>query len=460
MSDSLRKRLLVTLLLALAVLWSFMTLATWVEARRELRGLLDSHLARSAGVLMSLVHHELHEHALGGESPKTLATDVAIAEMNAHLDTTRKLENTSFQVQTDDGRYTIRSANIPRHAFAGAANGFSNVTRGVQTWRVYTLHDPEEQVLVRVAEHSPLQEALVGRLAGWMILPALAGLPLMALLISAGVSRALRPLDRLTGNVKRMVPARLGTLDEGSAPAEVRPLVTAFNHLLARLRRLLEDERRFAGDAAHELRSPLSVIKTHAQVAGEADAPDQRERALARIDAGVANAEHLVTQLLSLARVEADAELGGGEALDLGALTQQIMAEIAPCAMAKDIELELSEQGPSTIPGNRIAVTMLIRNLLDNAIRYTPHDGRVTVAVATAGDEVLLKIADSGPGIAEGLRARVFDRFYRGRGNPATGSGLGLSIVRRVAELCRATVRLGTAGNGGLEVEVRFPITP
>jgi two-component system sensor histidine kinase QseC len=238
---------------------------------------------------------------------------------------------------------------------------------------------------------------------------------------------------------------------------EVAPLVNSLNALFGRVSRLIENERRFTADAAHELRTPLAALKTQAQVARGATGDAERRRALDNVIAGCDRAHRLVEQLLTLARLEPDQVGVHRERCDLRTLAQQTVAELAPAAMSRNIEIELTEGPPVTVVGYPGLIGILLRNIIDNAIRYSPGGTTVLVEAANAEGEARLTVTDEGPGIAPEEYDKVGQRFYRILGSGQSGSGLGLSIVHRIAEIHDAAVALGDAPGGmGLRVTVTF----
>jgi two-component system OmpR family sensor kinase len=239
------------------------------------------------------------------------------------------------------------------------------------------------------------------------------------------------------------------------APVEVRPLVRSLNSLLARLADAFDTQRRFAADAAHELRTPLTALTLQIQLARRAETAEERALALDRLEQGVKRSTRLVQQLLTMARLEPDAARTMG-AFDLGALAAAVVDDKRAFAHERQIALEVSAE-PVAISGQQDAMRILLANLVDNALRYTPAGGTVAVTVERNGADACIAVADSGPGIPDEERERVFDRFYRGRSAPAGGSGLGLAIVRQVATLHGGAVKLATSDAGGLLVSARFP---
>jgi len=262
------------------------------------------------------------------------------------------------------------------------------------------------------------------------------------------------PLLKITVEATALEP-----LSEAALPSEVRPLVHALNGLLERLDHALVAQRSFIADAAHELRTPLTAVHLQAQLAERATSDAERAAALSELKGGLERATRLSEQLLALAREEPGVSERAPVSVDLGASARGIVADLAPLAAAKNIDLGLSEHPGVQVRGDADAIATLISNLLDNAIRYTPLSGRVDVAVSSKDDAAALAVCDNGPGIAPEERERVFDRFYRGAAaHAARGSGLGLAIVRRIGERHGATVELGPGIDGkGLGVTVRFP---
>ena len=239
------------------------------------------------------------------------------------------------------------------------------------------------------------------------------------------------------------------------------PLFISLNDLLSRLKKALSNERGFTSDAAHELRTPLAGIKAQAQVALRASSETEKDTALRHMIIGIDNATHLVRQMLMLARLDPDITDREFTPQDLSRILTEVAADVASIAVEKGVKLEVREvQGKMLIKGRAEALSVLIRNLLDNAVRYTPAGGWVKAGISRSPDGLVLKVSDSGPGIAEQDKDRIFDRFYRGLGTGQTGSGLGLSIVQRVVDLHGAKIEFQTgSGKGtGVMVKVTFPV--
>jgi signal transduction histidine kinase len=296
---------------------------------------------------------------------------------------------------------------------------------------------------------------LIAGIAGRLTAPLIFGLPLMGFWIWLATWRGLKPLDAVAREIAARQPEKLEPVTPASAPSEVRPLVEAINGLFVRVEHALESERRFTADAAHELRTPLAALAAQAQVVQRARDAGERDHAIEQLIASTRRASRLVDQLLTLARLDPD-NAAVSETVSLDRLAENVCAAHGAEAMEKNIALELDAVS-ATIAGNADMLRILLRNLIDNAIRYTSAGGRVTVAVAPG----ILSVTDTGPGIPAAEHERVFNRFHRLAGQDTEGSGLGLSIVARIAERHGASVELGTGENGkGLRVTVRFSARP
>jgi two-component system sensor histidine kinase QseC len=279
-------------------------------------------------------------------------------------------------------------------------------------------------------------------------------LPLLALGVWWAVRWGVAPLRGLRDAVARREPHALEPLSSAGAPSELVPVVEALNALFARIATLLESERRFTADAAHELRTPIAAIRAQAQVALSENDAARRHHALAATIEGADRLARLVDQLLTLSRLEA-ASGPGMERVDLAAIARRVAAEIAPAALAREQSLELDAETPAPIRGNDPLLGVLVRNLLDNAVRYSPRGARVRVSVAREGGRISLRVEDSGPGMNDADRARLGERFFRALGTEESGSGLGWSIVRRIAATHGMEVVVGLSEMlGGLKITI------
>ena len=337
--------------------------------------------------------------------------------------------------------------------------GLATVSTSEGRWRVFGVQALTR--VIQVAQPMSVRQQRAAELALQTLKPFALLLPVLALLIWPAVGHALEPLQRLTALVKARRVDALDALPDTRLPDEVQPLVSALNDLLARLRAALERERAFMADAAHELRTPLTALHLQMGMLARASGDAERAAAMDTLSAGVQRAIRLVEQMLALARQEPRAETQR-VAVRLDELAREIVAELVPLADVGRIDLGVSAAQPVSVRGDREALRTLLRNLVDNAVRYTPAGGRVDVSVVeeAAGDTrgARLTVSDDGPGIPAAERARVFDRFYRPAGTAPPGSGLGLSIVKAIAQAHGAAITLGEGHAGqGLSVTVSFP---
>jgi two-component system OmpR family sensor kinase/two-component system sensor histidine kinase QseC len=331
------------------------------------------------------------------------------------------------------------------------------VPAGNLVWRTFSVATRAR--VIQVAQPRPVRERLAANAALRSVAPLLVVAPILALLGGWLVARALRPLRRLAADVRSRDGESLAPLRDDNLPDEVTPLVSALNGLLARLSGVLDAQRAFVADAAHELRSPLTALKLQLKLLREARDEPARRAAAEQLAQGVERAARLVEQLLARARAEPGAPLAT-EPLDLSDVARQTLADLLPLAHARGSDVELHADAPLPLHGDRAALTALVRNLADNAVRHSPPGARIELRVARDDGLPCLSVDDSGPGIAAEDRARVFDRFVRRAAQGDAGSGLGLAIVRSVAQRHGATVELGESPLGGLRVQVRFGAAP
>lgn len=443
MKRSLRLRLLLILLSLFSLVWVLVTAASYSATQHEIEELFDVQLMQYARTLQALTQHELNEDGY----------------RRVHLDNSflgHKYEKkVLFQVWRGD-TLVMRSDGAPTHSLTDA-QGISDHSFDGAKWRVVRLEGGDTAATIQVAERYDLRGELVGKISLQVLHPLLIALPVLAVILWFAVSGGLRPLRILTKEVKARSPYELQPLPDANIPREISPLVGAINRLLGQLGRALDGERRFTADAAHELRTPLAALKAQAQVAQGAKQPRERDAAIANIVSSVDRGTHMVEQLLTLARLDPEATHQQIVDVDLAALAAQVVGEQAAAALHKEVDLGYVEGGLGTVRGLPDALRVLLRNLVDNAVKYTPAGGRVDVAVHETAQAVVLEVSDTGPGIDPGLRDRVFDRFYRVTGNEIEGSGLGLSIVQRIAELHEAELRFDPEHHPGLKVIVTFP---
>ncbi len=436
---SLKQRLLALALATVIAVWIGAAAFTYFDARKELGEILDAHLAQSAALLVVQASPDLNE----------IETE--------HAPLLHKYSRrVAFQVWENGRVLRLHSANAPEQPLADREQGFSDKVIDGHRWRVFSTWDDSKKNLIHVAESTRERDELARAIAGNLLKPLWFSLPLLAFLLWLAVARGLRPLVRLTGEVARREPENLAPLNVGTAPREVAPLIERLNKLFVRIDASLQKERRFTADAAHELRTPVAGIKAQAQVARTATAEAERNHALDNAILGCDRAAHLIDQLLTLARIDTLGTETTGPC-QLRAIAAEVIAAIAPMALGQNVRLELSEGDEVTVSGNPALLRILLRNLIDNAVRHTPSGTSVLIEIGDKSGQGYLSVTDNGPGLPESELDKVAERFYRPLGTSASGSGLGLSIVKRIAETHGAILLLESPDNQkGLSATVIF----
>lgn len=411
------------------------------KAQAEVSALFDDQLQQMAANLRSpaaFIRPELSEHQRHEEQEHRRET--VIETWNAA------------------GRLTYQSqpaVQLPHPRYPG----FATLAWQGRRWRVFTQQEAGEWVLV--ARPLSARQALSEQAALGILLPILALLPVLGIFIWLIVGHALRPFRQIAAALDRRQPGTLAPVSLAHLPSEAQPMLQALNDLLERLNQAMQAQRQFIADAAHELRTPLAALQAQAQIVRRARTLEEARVAAGKLEARIQRAAHLAQQLLTLSRLEPEAPETHLAPVDLAALLREVLASQAPLAQEKGIQLDFSAATAARGMGDASSLAILFGNLVDNAIRYTPAGGKVTASLRSEGPAVVATIQDTGPGIPEAERTRVFDRFYRRPGNAAPGSGLGLAIVQRIAERHHATVALSTGEGGvGLKVTVSFPPAP
>ena len=352
--------------------------------------------------------------------------------------------------------HSVSRARLPQRAVLG----FSNVKANGTVYRVFSIQS--ENQTVQVAQDLAVRRNMAGNLALRTLGPIAVMMPILMLVVWWVVSGSLEPVARVRSQVASRQADDLSPVSDAGLPDEVQPLVQELNLLFGRVRTAFDAQQSFVADAAHELRTPLAALRLQAQSLDRADTVEARKLAVQRLTAGIDRATRLVEQLLVLARQEATAAAGAvARPVDLADLARRTVADLAGVAAAKGVDVGIHHVDPATVEGQPDALHILLRNLVDNAIKYTPAGGTADISVrsdsAKEGCTVTVTVEDSGPGIPPEERERVFDRFYRVAGSEAAGSGLGLAIIKAIAERHGATLALGESERlGGLSATVCF----
>jgi len=431
---SLRTRLVAALIGALLVAGAVASYATYRSASAEVSELLDEELRQVALSVREYAALDLGRLKAAAIDPQ-------------HRVMVQVWEIAGGVIYLSNGRTPLP---------LGARPGYATFTHESVEWRTFTMFVGPRAI--QTAQPTALRTGLAARSALRILVPVLAVIPLLALLVWFIVGRALAPLSNVAANLASRSPTSLDPLPAQSLPDEIAPLVKSLNDLLGRLGSAFGLQKRFAADAAHELRTPLTALGLQIQLLERAADEPARQAAIARLKDGVKRATRLVQQLLTMARLEPDAAEQTFAALSLADVAKRAVGEFGTIAAAKPVTLTVDADEAVRVRGAEDSLAILAANLVDNAIRYALPDGRVVVRVRRDGGDALLEVADDGPGIAAEDRARVFDRFYRGANVETPGSGLGLSIVRQIADLHGGTLGIGDGLDGhGVTFSLRLP---
>ncbi|MEI7970692.1 MAG: ATP-binding protein [Betaproteobacteria bacterium] len=416
--SAIRQRLLLWLLSIVLLGMSLAAVAVYRGAQVELNAMFDRHLSQ---VAVSLIDQQFPDAFILGSLDREAQYDLVI------------------QVWSEDGvrRYASHThVDVPRPT----RSGHETIHSREGDWRVFSVSGGG--LTVEVSQPIRIRQALAAAAAWRTILPMVLILPLLGVAVWLVVGHGLKPLDTVAAAVRRRTPGSLTPLATGDLPEELRPMVIALNDMLARLGRALDAQRTFTADAAHELRTPLTALQLQLGLLQTAATDAERATALHHLEDAIERSVHLVQQLLTMARQDPDAVEAKFSVFELNPVVKDVLARQEPIARSRGIDLGMTRDDSVRLNGDSEALAILVNNLVDNAIRYTPSGGKVDVALRRQGNEALLEVSDTGPGIPLEDRERVFDRFHRRDHGSTSGSGLGLAIVRRVALRHQATVAL------------------
>ncbi|WP_148569632.1 quorum sensing histidine kinase QseC [Leclercia adecarboxylata] len=440
---SLKLRLTLLFLALSLTAWFAASLVAWQQTRDTLDKLFDTQQMLFAKRLLTMDLDEIRAPERMREVPKKAK--------HGRLDD----DALAFAIYTPDGRMVLNDGengrDIPYHY---RRDGFDNgqLNDDNDEWRFLWLTAPDGKYRVVVGQEHEYRQEMALDVVRSQFTPWLVALPIMLLVLIVLLSRELRPLKKLSQTLRARTPDATDRLATQGVPIEVRPVVDALNQLFARTQAMMARERRFTSDAAHELRSPLTALKVQTEVAQlSLDDPQAQAKALTQLHAGIDRASRLVEQLLTLSRLDSLESLDDIEPLNMADLLQSVVMDSYHPAQQAGIEIRLNILDPQvTRTGQQLLLSLLVRNLLDNAVRYSPRGSRVEVTLDTHS----VIVRDNGPGIAPDALTRIGERFYRPPGQDQTGSGLGLSIVKRIAALHRMTVTLGNGQDGGFEARI------
>jgi two-component system sensor histidine kinase QseC len=445
---SLQRRLVLYLLICAPLVWAVALVVSIDRARHEVNELFDTELIRLARQVQVTIRE------IKAPGADALSEPPEPGSQTAGESDVRDL---AVAVWDRQGRLLLsdrQGAELPRHA---GRSGFLDEQIGDQSWRVYYLQSVDGEWLVAAGQKVYERDELVFGLTASQVIPWLLVLPVLLLTMNWAVRRALAPLRQLTTDLRGRGADDLAPVPGCSTPAELKPLVGAMNDLFARIEALLARERRFTADAAHELRTPLAILRVQWDVVRRAAIGPERDEAEAKFTAGMERMGRLVAQMLALSRLEAGNVPKPKAEVRWPTVVEDAVNECLALAERRRVELACEwppvGRHPMPLLGDEHLLVALLRNLLDNAVRYAPKGSTVTLRIG----EERLEVENEGPPLDREQLTRLGERYYRPAGQAESGSGLGISIARRVAELHGLEVAFETpAGGQGVLVVVRF----
>ena len=454
-SRTLRAQLLWYLLVPLGLLWAADALHTFLTVRAVINSAYDRALYASALAISERV-------TLSGTTPVVDIPPLALEVLDT-ASQERLFYRVGYRVGRGEGAFLTGYPDLPPppSAPSDAPLFYDQRYRGDDV-RVTALQttfpsDPAVTVLVQVAETVGGRGGRTQELVARELVAQLLMLTLAAAIVWLGITRGLRPLTWVSRDVADRSAVDLTAIAPHDVPEEVWPLVLAVNGLMARLRRTIAAQRRFIADASHQLRTPLAVVQAKAELALREEDPEAIRSALADLHEHSKATSHLATQLLSVDRADPE-HAGESRVLDLEAVARDACAALVPEALAREVDLGFEGEGAARISGREHLLREALANLVRNAVQYGARPGTVTVSVARREGLAVLAVEDDGPGVPESERGRVLERFYRMPGSSGPGAGLGLPIVKQIADSHGATLHLLEGPGGrGLRVELRFP---
>ncbi len=447
---SIRNRLLIWVLATFLTATLLVSLVGFYVSQHELEEVFDAELAQSARMISHFTVDQIDYN------------DHTIKESPGDGEQGHKYEkHVSFQIWKD-GELMLKSESAPVVPMSGET-GFTDTLVDDKDWRVFALHPANTPYRIYTAGDGKARDDLAENIVQGVGLVVVWALPILAILVFLSVRRGLTPLNNLSRQVKHLDVNELTLLDDQHAPQELKPLVTALNDMLNRLRQTREMERRFIADASHELRTPLSGIKLHAQLARIAADSGERDRELQFIDQAVDRSSRLIEQMLTLARLEPGEQKESMEPIQLMDLIGEIISQLSTLINAQSCQIEIQSDEDAAgllVRSNRLLLHTLLRNLMDNAIRYGGKEGELEIQLSPGERWTVVRLLDRGPGIPEEHLQQVTERFYRLAGQEIDGCGLGLSIATEAAANIGAELEISNRTDGaGLQVELRLPLS-
>ena len=440
MNNSIKRFLLIYITLSILVIYALISFASYWVSKEELDELYDANLQQVASAIAA-------QHLA--------IQDVTHLYRNNQVGSGAKIEGEEeFYVRVlAKDRAVLYVSHPEAKVPLPTSLGLSTQRFQTKQWRFFVVKANEETI--QVAQSLRLRKNTIKETAYSLMASQLLFIPILVLLIFYAIRKALSPLSALSNEIKQRDSADLNPFADDNVPAEVKPLVQSLNLFMGKVSTMVDVLKRFTSDAAHELRTPITALKLQLTVLEQSKSKSERESAIQNLKSGINRSEQLVSQLLTLARLEPDNLSRQVQSLNMLELVKESFQELLPLAQEKSIDIGLTKEDHCEINAVQQEIKILINNILDNAIRYTPNGGKIDVSVFNQASHVVLEVKDSGPGIPQNDQERVFERFYRGENHHVSGSGLGLAIVKEIATRHGATVELSNL-NPGLCFKVLF----
>jgi len=450
LSRKLFLRIAPTILVTIAVIGLF----AYRSAKQEINSVYDAQLINDASVLWALVEDEFHE----ADPEKTVTIpniDLDINNQNAASKEADDYADARMFRIWESGKIVMVSDTALPETISQRSVGFSEVEYNHEKWRIYSQTVPNTAVSIEVGEKKSLRDKLVANILLDLSFPLLILVPTVGLLIWLGINSGLGTIRSLVREIRSRSPDDLSSIPVEDLPRDLSPLGQSINQLLSKLEHSLTAERRFSDHAAHQLRTPLAGLKLQLHLLAKADSESERMALIGDLTRSTDRATHLVEQLLRAARVSHQSI--SLQPIPLYHATASVIAEMGNLAADKHLDISLEGQEEARVHADELLMKLLISNLMDNAIKYSPDSGKITIKVLPQDGMWCLSISDTGPGISESEREAVFHRFYRADNAVSDGAGLGLAIVGDIIDRMSGKIALKTSENSGLRVEVLLP---
>jgi two-component system sensor histidine kinase QseC len=452
---SIRRRTLTVIIGLVLIGLLILTLVNVHDSNHEIAEVYDAQLATNARLLQGVMRMPVarQEHAQLYQ-----AFNQALGQAEPRVDGHPYESKIAFQVWDMQNNLLVHTPSAPTLTHAPLYSGFSDIDDlKKHQWRTFVLKDEQHNLLIWVGERDDVRSDLVNRIVRHTVLPNLVGSLLLMAAIWLAIGWGLKPLADLAATLRGRHPGSLEPLQMAPLPSELEPMQAALNRLLGQIQEILSRERRFIADAAHEMRTPLAVLRVHAQNVLEARNEEQRRESLNYLIIGVDRTTRLVNQLLTIARLEPGAGALKTTSADLVSAVRESLVQMTPWVLSRGMELSFDcDEQSRMIETDFSAIDIALQNLVTNAVNFSPVGGQISVALTFTDNSFHLNVADQGPGIDEAERERLFERFYSA-GNDQ-GVGLGLTIVQTVATRLGGEIRLENATSGGLIASLIVPV--